>query len=63
MVSEKKKQLVQELSQVTKSSKVIGVVNLHNLPAQQLQNMRSMLRSKGVKLIMARKKLLRLALT
>jgi len=63
MVSEKKKTLVQELSEKAKSSPVVGVVNLENLPAQQLQNMRAMLRSKGVQLTMARKKLLRLALT
>ena len=63
MVSDKKKLLVQELTEKTKSSPVIGVVNLQNLPAQQLQNMRAMLRSKGVQLTMARKRLLKLALT
>ena len=63
MVSDKKKNLVQELTEKTKSSSVVGVVNLESLPAQQLQNMRAMLRSKGVQLIMARKKLLRLALS
>jgi large subunit ribosomal protein L10 len=63
MVNEKKKTLVQELTEKTKSSPVVGIVNLQNLPAQQLQDMRAMLRSRGVQLTMARKKLLKLALS
>ncbi len=63
MVSEHKKQLVQQLVLDIEQSPIIGVVNLQNLPAQQLQTMRSMLKSKGVKLSMTRKKLLYLALS
>jgi large subunit ribosomal protein L10 len=62
MVSELKKQLVQELVTDVKDFPIIAVLNFENLPAQQLQDMRSMLRSKGVKVVMARKKLLLLAL-
>ncbi len=58
MVSAQKKQLVQGLINDIKQNPIIGVVNLQNLPAQQLQKMRSMLKSKGVKLAMARKNLL-----
>jgi large subunit ribosomal protein L10 len=62
MVSENKKQLVQGLADDIKKYAIVGVVNLENLPAQQLQVMREMLRNKGVKLAMARKRLLNLAL-
>ncbi len=62
MVSEQKKQLVQQLVQDIDQYPIVGVVNLQNLPAQQLQVMRSMLKGKGVKLSMTRKKLLELAL-
>ena len=62
MASEQKKQLVKQLVHDIEHHPIVGVVNLQNLPAQQLQTMRSMLKSKGVKLSMARKKLLYLAL-
>jgi len=62
MVSEKKQRQVQGLAGEIKSSPIVAVVNLQNLPAQQLQKMRAMLRSKGVNINMARKKLLQLAL-
>ena len=63
MVSEQKKKLVQQLTHDIDQYPIVGVVNLENLPAQQLQIMRSMLKSKGVKLSMTRKKLLYLALS
>ncbi len=63
MASEQKKQLVQQLTNDLDQYPIVGVVNLQHLPAQQLQVMRSMLKSKGVKLSMARKKLLYLALS
>lgn len=63
MASEQKKQLVQQLAHDIDHYPIVGVVNLQHLPAQQLQTMRSMLKSKGVKLSMARKKLLYLALS
>jgi len=62
MVSEIKKQLVDGLTKDIKEYPIVAVVNLQNLPAQQLQNMRAMLGTKNVKIIMARKRLLRLAL-
>ncbi|MBU0470066.1 MAG: 50S ribosomal protein L10 [Nanoarchaeota archaeon] len=62
MVSEKKIQLVTELIKDIKSYPIVGIVNFQNLPAQQLQKMRSMLKGKGVKMSMARKKILLLAL-
>lgn len=63
MVSEQKKKLVQELTNDLDQYPIVGVVNLQHLPAQQLQVMRSMLKAKGVKLSMTRKKLLYLALS
>jgi len=62
MVSENKKKLVQSLVNDIKSYSIVGVVNMESLPAQQLQNMRAMLKNNDVKIIMARKKLLKLAL-
>lgn len=62
MPSEKKQRLVQELVQLVKDHPVVGLVNLENLPAQQLQRMRQMLGKSGVSLRMARKSLLSLAL-
>ena len=62
MVSENKKQLVQNLIKDIQTFPIVGLVNFENLPAQQLQVMRATLRNKGVKIFMARKKLLKLAL-
>ncbi|MEK6968809.1 MAG: 50S ribosomal protein L10 [Nanoarchaeota archaeon] len=58
MVSDKKKKLVQELISDIKNYPIVGVVNMQSLPAQQLQTMRAMLKSKKVKISMARKRLL-----
>ena len=63
MASELKKQLVKQLVHDIEHYPIVGVVNLEHLPAPQLQTMRSMLKSKGVKLSMARKNLLFLALS
>ncbi len=63
MVSELKKKLVQQLVQDIESHPIVGVLNLQNLPAQQLQTMRSTLKTKGIKMSMTRKKLLYLALS
>ncbi|MBI1968564.1 50S ribosomal protein L10 [Candidatus Woesearchaeota archaeon] len=62
MASEKKQQLVKELLEQVKEHPVVGLVNLENLPAQQLQRMRQMLMKSGVSIRMARKNLLSLAL-
>ncbi len=58
MVNQIKQQLVQAITQKVKDYPIVGVVNLENLPAQQLQVMRSTLRKKGVEIVMARKRLL-----
>src|SRR3989338_9866723 len=63
MVNEQKKKLVQQMITDLNSYPIVGVVNLQSLPAQQLQIMRSMLKGKGVKMTMARKKLLELAIS
>lgn len=63
MVHENKKQLVQNLVKEIQASPIVGLVNFENLPARQLQVMRAMLREKNVKIVMARKRLLKLALT
>ena len=62
MVSARKKSLVQKLTADIKKSPVVGVVNLHNLPAAQLQVIRSTLKKQQVALFMARKRLLQKAL-
>ncbi|PIN73240.1 50S ribosomal protein L10 [Candidatus Woesearchaeota archaeon CG10_big_fil_rev_8_21_14_0_10_45_16] len=62
MVSDTKKKQVQELVKEIQNNPIVGLLNMQNLPAQQLQKMRDTLRKKGVKMTMARKKLLTLAL-
>lgn len=41
---------------------IIGVVNLQSLPCQQLSNMRKQLRKYGVEIVMAKKRLMKLAI-
>src|SRR3989338_11310473 len=62
MVSEIKTTFVKELVKAIKDFPIVGIVNMSNLPAQQLQVMRATLRNKGVRIIMARKRILALAL-
>ena len=62
MVSIIKQKLVQQMIKDIQHYPLVGLVNFENLPAQQLQGMRAMLREKGVKIYMTRKKLLHLAL-
>jgi len=62
MVSIIKQKLVQQMIKDIQHYPIVGLVNFENLPAQQLQVMRAMLREKGVKIYMTRKKLLHLAL-
>jgi large subunit ribosomal protein L10 len=62
MVSEKKIKLVQKLVKDVIDYPIVGVVNLENLPAQQLQKMKAMLRKQGVKITMMRKLLIKRAL-
>ncbi len=58
MVSEAKKKKVQELIREINEHPIIGLLNLESLPAQQLQKMRAALKSQGVKIGMARKRLI-----
>ena len=53
--------MVQELRMLVKEYPIVGVVNMQNLPAPQLQGLRQSLRGK-VELRMARRRLLQLAL-
>ena len=62
MVNTKKKQFVQNLITAIQKASIVGVVNMQNLPAPQLQKMRAMLNSQDVEIVMARKRLLQLAL-
>lgn len=62
MVSEQKKQLVQQLVLNIKQSTLIGLIDMQYLSASQLQRMKSMLRQKQVNIMMTRKNLLKLAL-
>ena len=60
-VSEPKKKIVADLVKLSKEYPIIGVVNMENLPAPQLQSMKSELRGK-VNLFMTKKTLMRIAL-
>ncbi len=60
-VPERKIKLVHELAGLMDKYNIIGVVNMENLPAKQLKNMRAQLRDKVV-LIMSKKRLIRLAI-
>ena len=62
MVSTKKKRIVQKLTADIQKSTVVGIVNMENLPAAQLQVMRSTLKKQKVSIMMARKRLLHRAL-
>ncbi len=62
MASDKKKTFVQNLTQCIREYPLVGLVNLQQLPAPQLQKMRSLFLSSGIKIVMARKKLLELAM-
>lgn len=62
MVSAQKQQLVQTLTQDIDRHTIIGIMNIEGLPASQYQNMRKMLAKKGVKISMARKRLIQRAL-
>jgi large subunit ribosomal protein L10 len=60
-VAPQKAQLVSELVQAMEKSPIVGVVNMENLPARQLAEMRSQLRGK-VTLFMTKKRLVKIAL-
>lgn len=60
-VAEYKKKIVQSIVKCIKEYPIIGVANMENLPAPQLQAMRAKLRGK-VYLIMTKKRLMKIAL-
>jgi len=60
-VAEYKKKIVQSIVECVKEYPIIGVANMENLPAPQLQAMRAKLRGK-VYLIMTKKRLMKIAL-
>jgi len=60
-VPESKVKLVHDLAELMDKYHIIGVVNMENLPAKQLRNMRAQLRGKVV-LTMSKKRLIRLAI-
>jgi large subunit ribosomal protein L10 len=60
-VSDEKKKLVKEFVKLAKEYSVIGAINMENLPAKQLQNMRAQLRKNSV-LKMSKRRLLKIAL-
>ncbi|MBW3017488.1 50S ribosomal protein L10 [Candidatus Woesearchaeota archaeon] len=57
-----KKRLVKDYAKKIKEFPVIGIVNLHAMPAAQLAQMRGKLRSSGVEIAGGRKNLFRLAI-
>jgi large subunit ribosomal protein L10 len=61
MVSEKKKTAVKNLCEEIKKYSVIGILDMHKLPAKQLQEIRENLRGKAV-IKMAKKSTIKLAL-
>ncbi len=60
-VSEKKKEVVAEFSKLLEDYPVVGIVNMVNLPAKQVQGMRAKLRDKKTVLKMTKKRLMKLA--
>ena len=59
--SEEKKQDVKELVTLIKEYPIIGAVNMANLPAAQLQRIRSQLRAKSVVIKMTKRRLIKIA--
>lgn len=60
-VAEYKKRTVERFAKLIKEYPIIGVVNMENLPAPQLQKMRAQLRDK-ITLLMTKRRLLNLAI-
>jgi large subunit ribosomal protein L10 len=60
-IAESKKQEVEDILNLTEKYSIIGIVNMENLPAKQLQRMRSQLQGKVV-LRMTKKNLIKIAL-
>ena len=60
-VSEAKKKEVKRLSELIRRHSAIGIVDMENMPAKQLQNMRALIRDK-VRLIVSKKRLMKIAI-
>lgn len=60
-VAEYKKKIVKEIIDLANQYPIIGLVNMENLPAPQLQKMRAQLRDK-IKFAMTKKRLMKIAL-
>ena len=60
-VSDKKKSTVKRFAELLKDYPIVGAVNMENLPAKQLQGMRSQLRGKVV-ILMTKRRLLNIAI-
>ncbi|MBN2368665.1 50S ribosomal protein L10 [Candidatus Woesearchaeota archaeon] len=60
-VSEQKKKTVEEFVELIDRYPVIGLVDMGNIPAKQLQNMRAALRDKDTVLRMTKKRLMKIA--
>lgn len=61
-VSDSKKKTVSELTKLVKNHSIIGIVDMENLPAKQLQSIKSKLRASNVAIMMSKKRLMRFAL-
>jgi large subunit ribosomal protein L10 len=59
-VSENKKKVVEEFTELIDKYPVIGIVNMVNLPAKQVQGMRAKLRDKKTVLRMSKKRLMKI---
>ena len=60
-IPEKKKQIVKQLSQLVKDYPIVGIVNMENLPAKQLQTMKDQLRD-TVEIIMTKQRMIKIIL-
>lgn len=60
-VAESKKKIVKEMTDLAKKYSILALVNMENLPAPQLQTMRSELRGK-IEIYMTKKRLMKIAL-
>ena len=60
-VAEYKKKIVEDLIKLMRQYSIIGIVNMENLPAPQLQSMRSDLRGK-INLFMTKKRFMKIAI-
>lgn len=61
-VSEKKKEQVKDFLKLISDYPIIGIVNLENLPSQQLNNMRKQLRENDVVIKMGKARLIKITL-